>query len=153
SGVLPEEVEAAGANPFKWGNRKRGYHYFVQGGMDVPMQQKAMPRRTYRLFAEEEAAKEGLTGQVLTAEEHARACNPDPLDDVTVDAFGEWYRNLPPAAEVVRMHKAKFGGVLLEAADAEQAAPESVPAPREPVTPASQAPAASAGSQKTRAAG
>lgn len=150
SGILPEEVEAAGADPFKWKNTRRGYHYFVQGGMDVPMQVKAMPRRQYRLFAQEEAAAEGLAGQVLTAEEHARSCNPDPLDQCTVEAFGDWFKNLPSPAEVVAAHTSKYGFLEEEGSTEQMPAPaQGVPAPRDPVNTASQAPAAAAGSQAT----
>ncbi|WP_158895999.1 hypothetical protein [Amycolatopsis anabasis] len=135
TGVLPEDVEAAGADPFKWKNTRRGYHYLIQGGMDVPLRKKAMPRRGFRPYSEAEAAREGLTGKVLTLDQHARSCNPDPLDDVTVDSFGAWFRNLPAPLEVVRAQQVQFGWLADDTTD-RIPAPQQVPPPREPDDPA-----------------
>jgi hypothetical protein len=91
--MLPEAVQDAGADPQRWGDRMPGCCYVSGTGISVG--DASTPARTY-----------DITPAQL--KEHAELYGPrmDPIDGVTIKAFGElWAKRIPPVDLVKQLNE------------------------------------------------
>jgi hypothetical protein len=90
--VLPEEVQDAGADPRRWGDRQPGCNYL--SGTRISVAQASTPLRTFQMSNAEMAAHAALYGPRM-----------DPVDPTTVDAFGALWDQLGDPVTVVEQLK------------------------------------------------
>lgn len=102
--LLPEAVTAAGADPWRWGNRQPGCLYHAGTGITVA--QAATPARTYDQTVEEMEAVAARFGPRM-----------DPIDSVTTRALGDvWTDRIPPVEVVAQAKTEALGGSPVQAA-------------------------------------
>jgi hypothetical protein len=95
--LLPDDVQEAGADPRQWADRMPGCNYYT--GTGISTAQASTPLRNYNISTE-------VMGQ------HAATYGPhmDPVDPVTVAAFGPLWDQLGNPVDVVANAKAKALG-------------------------------------------
>lgn len=95
--LLPSDVEEAGADPRQWADRQPGCNYYTGTGISTAQASTAL--RNYNI-------------DVSTMRQHAATYGPhmDPIDPVTVKAFGDLWTRLGDPVDVVERAKAKALG-------------------------------------------
>lgn len=95
--LLPDEVVSAGANPQRWTNTQPGCNYYA--GTGIPVAQASVPLRNYEVTNDVMAVVANHFGPLM-----------DPIDPVTVKAFGKLWDQMGDPAAVIQAEFARVGG-------------------------------------------